>query len=167
VSAEQPGPRSKPGVEEGHVFAADPIARGEAPARLVFRRSPLALAALAFFLVAAIPFAFGAPWLWLIYVVPLGLAYWIVRVRTVIDAESVTARRLFGRRSVPWSEISSLRLGKKSRVSAVLTDDTELPLPTVHVRDLPALAAVSGGRLPDPTQAEAQPPPPPSPPERT
>ncbi|WP_181783740.1 PH domain-containing protein [Pseudonocardia pini] len=142
--------RSKPGVAEGHVSAADPIARGEAPARLVFRRSPLALAALAFFLVAAIPFAFGAPWLWLVYLVPVGLAYWVVRVRTVVDAESVTARRLLTSRRVPWSEISSLRLGKKSRVSAVLKDESELPLPTVHVRDLPALAAVSGGRLPDP-----------------
>jgi hypothetical protein len=165
VSGEQ---KSRPGVSEGHVSAADPIARGEAPARLVFRRSPLGLAAVAFLLVAAVPFAFGAPWLWLIYVVPLGLAYWIVRVRTVVDAESVTVRRLFGRGSVPWSEISSLRLGKKSRVSAVLTDGTELPLPTVHVRDLPALAAVSGGRLPDPTQTVAETSmQPPSPPERT
>jgi hypothetical protein len=35
-------------------------------------------------------------------------------------------------------------------VSAVLTDGAELPLPAVTVRDLPQLAAVSGGRLPDP-----------------
>lgn len=146
VSAE----KSRPGMAEGHVSAADPVARGETPSRLVFRRSPLALAGAAFFLVAAIPFAFGAPWFWLVYLVPLGYAYWILRLRTVVDDESVTARRLLASRRVPWSEISSLRLGKKSRVSAVLTDDSELPLPTVRVRDLPALAAVSGGRLPDP-----------------
>lgn len=146
VSAE----KSRPGMAEGHVSAADPVACGETPSRLVFRRSPLALAGAAFFLVAAIPFAFGAPWFWLVYLVPLGYAYWILRLRTVVDDESVTARRLLASRRVPWSEISSLRLGKKSRVSAVLTDDSELPLPTVRVRDLPALAAVSGGRLPDP-----------------
>jgi hypothetical protein len=35
-------------------------------------------------------------------------------------------------------------------VSAVLTDGAELPLPAVTVRDLSQLAAVSGGRLPDP-----------------
>lgn len=144
--------------------AADPVARGEAPARLVFRRSPLALAAVAVLLVAAIPVAFAGPWLWLVYLVPLALAYGIVRVRTVVDAESVTARRLFRSRRVPWSEISSLRLGPRSRVRAVLTDESELPLPTVHVRDLSALAAVSGGRLPDPAQTGA---PPPSTPERT
>ena len=59
-------------------------------------------------------------------------------------------RRILGRRRVPWSEISSLRLGDRARVSAVLTDGAELPLPAVHVRDLPQLAAASGGRLPDP-----------------
>ena len=147
VSAEH---TSRPGIEEGHVASTDKLPPRAVPTRLSFRRSPLALAAAAFFLVAAIPFAFGAPWLWLVYVLPLGFAYWILRVRTVVDAESVTARRPFSSRRVPWAEISSLRLGKKSRVSAVLTDGTELPLPTVHVRDLPALAAVSGGRLPDP-----------------
>ncbi|MCE0764056.1 PH domain-containing protein [Pseudonocardia kujensis] len=164
---------SRPGIAEGHVASADKLAPRAVPTRLSFRRSPLALAAAAFFLVAAIPFAFGAPWLWLVYVLPLAFAYWIVRVRTVVDADSVTVRRLLSAQRVPWAEISSLRLGKKSRVSAVLTDGTELPLPTVHVRDLPALAAVSGGRLPDPAQTEARTPPartpsePPSTPERT
>lgn len=165
VSAEH---TSRPGIEEGHVASTDRLPPRAVPTRLSFRRSPLALAAAAFFLVAAIPFAFGAPWLWLVYVLPLAFSYWILRVRTVVDAESVTVRRAFSSRRVPWTEISSLRLGKKSRVSAVLTDGTELPLPTVHVRDLPALAAVSGGRLPDPAQAEAPTASePPSPPERT
>ena len=143
-------PTSRPGIAEGHVSSADRLRAGDVPSRLVFRRSPLALAAAAFFLVAAIPFAFGAPWLWLVYALPLAFAYWVLRVRTEVDASSVTARRAFSGRRVPWADISSLRLGSKSRVSAVLTDGSELPLPTVHVRDLPALAAVSGGRLPDP-----------------
>jgi hypothetical protein len=164
VSAEH---TSRPGLAEGHVASADKLPPRTTPTRLSFRRSPLALAAAAFFLVTAIPFAFGAPWLWLVYVLPVAFSYWILRVRTVVDAESVTVRRPFSSRRVPWAEISSLRLGKKSRVSAVLTDGTELPLPTVHVRDLPALAAVSGGRLPDPAQAEAPTPEPPSAPERT
>jgi hypothetical protein len=156
------------GIEEGHVASTDKLPPRTVPTRLSFRRSPLALAGAAFFLVAAIPFAFGAPWLWLVYVLPVAFAYWILRVRTIVDAESVTVRRLLSSRRVPWSEISSLRLGKKSRVSAVLTDGTELPLPTVHVRDLPALAAVSGGRLPDPAQTGAETSvQPPSTPERT
>ncbi|MDN5747807.1 MAG: PH domain-containing protein [Pseudonocardia sp.] len=32
----------------------------------------------------------------------------------------------------------------------MLSDGAELPLPAVGVRDLPQLAAASGGRLPDP-----------------
>jgi hypothetical protein len=36
----------------------------------------------------------------------------------------------------------------------VLNDGSELALPAVHVRDLPRLSAVSGGRLPDPAAGE-------------
>ena len=77
-------------------------------------------------------------------------------MRTVADPDAVTIRRIVGGRRVTWPEISSLRLGQRSRirgragVSAVLTDGAELSLPAVGVRDLPQLAAVSGGRLPDP-----------------
>ncbi|WP_141566564.1 PH domain-containing protein [Pseudonocardia sp. N23] len=127
----------------------------EAPARAAFRPArlgylfPIALA------VFAIPAAFGAPWFWLVYVVPVGIVYWLARTRTVVDTEAVTVRRPFGSRRVPWESISSLRLqpatrSRGARVSAVLTSGGELPLPAVHVRDLSQLAAASGGRLPDP-----------------
>ena len=116
----------------------------------VFRPSPLIVLVALAIAFCATPFAFGAPFLWLVYLVPLGIVAWVLRVRTVADPEAVTVRRLVGGRRVPWSEISSLRLGARTRVSAVLTDGAELPLPAVHVRDLPQLAAASGGRLPDP-----------------
>jgi hypothetical protein len=125
------------------------------PPSAVFRPSALqVLGALAIALCAT-PFAFGAPLFFLVYLVPLGMIWWTLRVRTVADAEALTIRRVVGGRRVPWSEISSLRLVRGSRhtgsrVSAVLTDGAELPLPAVTVRDLPQLAAVSGGRLPDP-----------------
>ncbi|MHA6796038.1 PH domain-containing protein [Pseudonocardia bannensis] len=133
----------------------EPDPAAQQPPRAVFRVSPLgifAAIALAFF---AVPFAFGAPWLWLIYLVPVGIVVWILRVRTVADRESVTVRGILRSRRVPWSEISSLRLqpstrARATRVSAVLTEGGELLLPAVHVRDLSQLAAVSGGRLPDP-----------------
>ena len=110
----------------------------------------------------AIPFAFAAPFLWLVYLVPLAIIAWVLWTRTTADAEAVTTRRLTGTRRVPWSQISSLRLAKvdnpaKARVSAVLTGGAELPLPAVRVRDLPRLAAASGGRLPDPTRSDHTP----------
>ncbi|MBA3907698.1 MAG: PH domain-containing protein [Pseudonocardiales bacterium] len=125
------------------------------PPRVVFRISPLTILFVAFLAVCAIPFAFGAPWFWLVYLVPVGLVGWIVRIRTVADPHALTVRRVLDSRRVPWTQISSLRLlpstrSRGTRVSAVLVDGTELPLPAVHIRDLPQLAAASGGRLPYP-----------------
>lgn len=117
------------------------------PVPAVFRPARLSILAAVFLAVCATPVAFGAPFLWLIYLVPLAYVAWVLRVRTVADAEALTVRRVVGSRRVPWSEISSLRLREKAKVRAVLNDGAELPLPSVHIRDLPQLAAASGGRL--------------------
>ncbi|MGQ0576349.1 MAG: PH domain-containing protein [Pseudonocardia sp.] len=124
----------------------------------VFRVPPLASLGAVVLAVAALPFAAGAPWFWLVYLGPVGIVWWVLRRRTTVDGEALTARGLLRSRRVPWAEVSSLRLGQKSRVSAVLADGAELPLPAVHVRDLPALAAASGGWLPDPYPRGAPPP---------
>lgn len=127
----------------------------EPPPRAVFRPSALQVLGALAIAFCATPFAVGAPLFWVVYLLPLGMVWWTLRVRTVVDAEALTVRRFVGGRRVPWSQISSLRLDRGgrhtgSRVSAVLTDGAELPLPAVTLRDLPQLAAVSGGRLPDP-----------------
>jgi hypothetical protein len=120
----------------------------------VFRTSPLAVLGAVAIAFCFTPVAFAAPFLWLLYLVPIAMAVWVLRVRTTVDGEALTVRRIIGGRRVPWSEISSLRLGSSKgsghRISAMLSDGAELPLPAVGVRDLPQLAAVSGGRLPDP-----------------
>lgn len=118
----------------------------------VFRTSPLAVLGAVAIAFSFTPVAFAGPFLWLVYLVPIAMVVWVLRVRTTADGESLTVRRIVGGRRVPWSEISSLRLGK-NRISAVLSDGAELPLPSVGLRDLPRLAAVSGGRLPDPAAA--------------
>jgi hypothetical protein len=128
----------------------DVAAEPAPPRRAIFRTSPLQVLGAVAIAFCATPFALGAPLLWLVYLVPLAMIWWTVRVRTVVDADGLTVRRAVGGRRVPWSEISSLRLGQRARVSAMLTDGAELPLPAVHVRDLSQLAAASGGRLPDP-----------------
>lgn len=130
--------------------SASPDDTPRTPPSAVFRAPPmLVLVALAV-AVSATPVAFGAPYLWLVYLIPLGMIAWTLRVRTVVDPEALTVRTLLTRRRVPWSQVSSLKLGHRSSVTAVLNDGAELPLPSVHVRDLPQLAAASGGRLPDP-----------------
>ena len=118
--------------------------------RAVFRVSPLVILfalALAF---CATPVAFGAPFLWLVYLVPVGIIAWTLRTRTVVDAEGLRVRRLVGGRHVPWESVRGVRLDDRARVHAVLADDDELTLPAVRVRDLSVLSVASGGRLPDP-----------------
>jgi hypothetical protein len=117
------------------------------PVPVVFRPARLSILAAILLAVCATPIAFAAPFLWLVYLVPLAMIFWVLRVQTVADAEAVTVRRIAGTRRVPWAEISSLRLRDKAMVRAVLTDGAELPLPSVHIRDLPQLAAASGGHL--------------------
>ena len=122
--------------------------------RRVFRISPLGILAALALAICARPVAFGAPGLVYIYLVPLAIIVWVLRTRTVVDVHAVTVRGVLRSRRVPWDRIASLRLDKRAKVSAVLVDGAELPLPAVRVRDLPQLAAASGGRLPDPSPAE-------------
>ncbi|GAA5138999.1 PH domain-containing protein [Pseudonocardia adelaidensis] len=133
----------------------------EPPPRAVFRIPPLVVLVALVFAVCATPVAFAAPYLWLVYLIPIGIIAWTLRVRTVADSEAVAVRRVVGGRRVPWDEIASVHLGRArnpgaARVSAVLNDGSEVALPAVHLRDLPRLAAVSGGRLPDPTATTEQ-----------
>ncbi len=115
--------------------------------RAVFRIPPLAVLGAVLLAVCATPAAFGAPYFWLVYLLPVGVAVWVLRVRTVVDGEGLTVRRVVGSRRVPWSQIRSLHLRDKGGVRAVLTDGAELPLRCVRVRNLPQLAAASGGHL--------------------
>jgi hypothetical protein len=110
------------------------------------------VAVLAALLLAACitPFAVAAPGLYAIYVVPLALIVWILRTRTVADADGLAVRRVLTSRRLPWSSLKGLRLTKSSGVRAVLDDGQEVALPSVRTRHLSALALVSGGRLDDP-----------------
>lgn len=116
---------------------------------VVFRISALGHVAAITLVVCVTPVAATVPYGALLYLLPLGWMAGIVRLRTTVDGESVTARNIVRARRVAWTDITALRLRTRSRVSAVLTDGSELPLPAVRVRDLPLLAEVSDGRLPD------------------
>ncbi len=121
--------------------------------RAVFRVSPLVVLFALALAVCATPVAFGAPFLWLVYLVPLGIVVWVLRTRTVADAEGLRVRRVAGGRRVGWDAVTALRLDDRARVHAVLDGGEELALPAVRVRDLHVLALASGGRVPDPSAA--------------
>ncbi|KAA2253640.1 PH domain-containing protein [Solihabitans fulvus] len=102
----------------------------------------------------ATPIAFAKPGLQVIYLVPLAIGVWVVRNRTVVDRERLVARTTFGGRDLPWAEVAAVKVGAKSWAVAVLDDETEVPLPAVRARHLSLLAAMSGGRMGDPSAAE-------------
>lgn len=118
---------------------------------MVFRIPPTAHLAPLLLAVAAIPFAFAAPFLWLIYVVPIALIVWIFRNRTVATSAGLSTRSTFSHSSLAWDDVKSLKLSPRGGVSAVVEDGAETRLPGVRLRHLPVLSVVSGGRIPDPT----------------
>lgn len=83
-------------------------------------------------------------------VIPVVLSAMIVRLRTVADQHSVTARTLLGSRSVRWGDIDGLRFSRGSWARAHLTSGDQLRLPAVTFATLPLLTEASGGRVPNP-----------------
>ncbi|WP_019854923.1 PH domain-containing protein [Actinopolyspora mortivallis] len=118
--------------------------------RMVFRFTRVAVLVILVVAVGISPAAMALPWLSVLYVIPLGLLYWIFRIRTVVDRSGVTARTLFRTRHLEWSEIRALSLDERRWVRAVTDTERGIVLPVVRVRDLPRLSVLSGGRIRDP-----------------
>ncbi|WP_240686833.1 PH domain-containing protein [Amycolatopsis suaedae] len=131
--------------------AETPESPDREPPKAVFRVPGTALLAVAVLALCVSPVAWSVPGLQALYLIPIGLAVWIVRTRTTATAEGITVRTVSGRRELPWSDMKGLALTERSGVHAVLTDDTTVALPAVRTRHLPVLSLVSGGRLADPS----------------
>jgi hypothetical protein len=123
------------------------------PRKLVFRIPLVSVLGVLFLALCESWVAFSAPVLAVLYLIPIGLAWWLVRTRTTVDADTIVVRRAFTTRTLPWSGVASLRMRDRKWVAAVLADDTEVVLPTVRTRHLSVLALVSG-RIDDPLVAE-------------
>jgi hypothetical protein len=125
-------------------------------ATATFRRPLTALIGVFGLIVCMTPVAFGMPGLQMLYLVPLGVAIWLVRTRTVVGPDTVVVHRVVGSRRVIWSDLQGLRIDNRSQVWAVLHGGEEVRLPAVRARDLPLVAAVSRGRLPNPLTATGE-----------
>jgi hypothetical protein len=120
--------------------------------KAVFRIPRTSFMAIALLTICVTPIALGEiPYLQWLYLFPIALAVFVIRTRTVATREGLAIRTMFGRRDVPWSALKGLAITKKSRVQAVLKDDTKVPLPTVRTRHLPVLSLVSEGLVADPS----------------
>lgn len=119
--------------------------------RAVFRIPPTALLAALILLVCMVPFAGALPGLPVVLVIPVALGVWIVRTRTTATKHGLTVRTVFGTRELPWEALRGLEITRHSKVQAVLTDGTKVPLPSVRTRHLPVISLVSEGRVADPS----------------
>ncbi|MFC9787936.1 PH domain-containing protein [Rhodococcus sp. NPDC127528] len=93
------------------------------------------------------------PYVSALWLIPVLVAVWMLRVRTVADSDGLRLRRMFSTRSLTWSEIKGFRFPKRGWARAELTDGSEVTLPVVTFGRLPQLAAASGGRVTDPYAA--------------
>jgi Bacterial PH domain len=119
-------------------------------APVVLRISPMAHLASGFGALGMLAVVLAVPWTAPLLVIPVIASTMIVRLRTVADVRTVTARTLLSSRTVDWADIKGLRFVKRSWARAELTSGEELRLPAVTFAMLPLLAEVSGGRVPNP-----------------
>ncbi|MDT0277276.1 PH domain-containing protein [Blastococcus goldschmidtiae] len=126
----------------------------DTPARFGTNRATL-LAVLVFALCLTTLTA-ASPWFLLLLVVPAVLAAWVLRTGFDVTGDAVTVHSLLGRRRVPWSEVAGVRIGERGDLWLVTTGGTEVRLPAVRARDLPAIGRASGGRIPVPELPDGQ-----------
>jgi hypothetical protein len=120
------------------------------PVRIRTSRSGLlAVVALA---VCTLPLASSAPWLAVLWLLPIGVGAWVLRSGVDVDPDGLIVRALLGSRRVRWDDVAGLRAEPSGRLAVVLREGGAIRLPTVRARHLPLLAAGSGGRVPDPAQ---------------
>jgi hypothetical protein len=119
-----------------------------ATARL--RMSRVALLPVVFLVVCVLPLAVAASWTLVFLLVPVLAAAYVLRVGVDVGDGGVTVRSVAGSRSVPWDDVAGIRVGERGDLWLVTARGTELRLPVLRARDLPRLAAASGGRIPAP-----------------
>jgi Bacterial PH domain len=112
--------------------------------------SRTALLPVVLLLVCVVPFASASPWALLVLVLPLAAAAWVLRVGVDVEDTGITVRSVVGRRTVAWDELAGIRIGTRARLWLVTTGGTEVAVPVLRARDLPRLADLSGGRIPQP-----------------
>jgi hypothetical protein len=118
----------------------------DAPTR--FRMNRSALLPLLLFALCLLPTVAVSPFALLLLLVPLVLAVWVLRTGFDVGTDGITVRSLLGRRRVPWAELAGVRVGPRADLWLVTTGGTDVRLPAVRARDLPALGRASDGRIP-------------------
>lgn len=120
------------------------------PDPVVIRISPMAHLAVGFLVLGMLAVVLSWRWAALLLLIPLILSVYIVRLRTVADRDTVTARGLLSSQTVRWEDIDGLRFTRSSWARARLKNGRDLLLPAVTFSTLPRLTEASAGRVPNP-----------------
>jgi hypothetical protein len=121
------------------------VVTGSAPVRL--RMSRTMLLPVVVFALCLLPVALLSSWALLVLLVPALLALWVMRVGVTVGDDGIGVQSLVGRRRLGWDELAGIRVGERRDLWLVTTRGTEVRLPVLRARDLPRLAALSGGRI--------------------
>jgi hypothetical protein len=121
------------------------VVTGSAPVRL--RMSRTMLLPVVVFALCLLPVALLSSWALLVLLVPALLALWVLRVGVTVGDDGIGVQSLVGRRRLGWDELAGIRVGERRDLWLVTTRGTEVRLPVLRARDLPRLAALSGGRI--------------------
>ena len=124
-----------------------------APTAVRVRTPRTALLAVLVLAICVLPLASSAPWLAVLWLLPVAMLAWVLRAGVDVDRDGLTVRALLGSRRLPWREVAGLRVGPRGRLSAVLRAGGAVRLPVLRPRHLPLVAAASDGRLPAPDGA--------------
>lgn len=116
-------------------------------ARVVFKLPPSSLIFAVVLLFCVVPLAGLGGWWSLMYLVPLAALVWTLLTRTVVDPRGITVRTWLGTKKLSWQSIVNLELTEARWTVALDTRGGRTKLPMVLPRDLPALAAASGGAI--------------------
>jgi hypothetical protein len=109
--------------------------------------SRTALLPVVFLAVCVLPLATVTTWTLVLLLIPAAAAAWVLRVGVDVGDDGLTVRSAVGRREVRWSELAGIRVAGRGDLWLVTTAGTEVRLPVMRARDLPRLAALSGGRI--------------------
>jgi hypothetical protein len=91
----------------------------------------------------------------LVFLVPVLAAAFIARTATIVSAEGLRVRALFGSRMLPWAGIRGLTISGRSVYAVV--DGGAIRLPCVRIAHLGPISRLSAGRLPELPDATPKP----------
>src|SRR3712207_7187212 len=75
--------------------------------------------------VCLLPLVGVAPGSWLVMLVPVAVAAWVLRTGVDVDEDGLTVRTLLGSRPVPWTEVVGIRVAGPGELWVVRTSGTD------------------------------------------